>query len=144
MVATVLGLAAWCGLFGNQPAAHGQGGEAPVVITAIVPADAQIWFDGTATTQTGASRQFYSPPVGTGQNYVYRIRIVAGDRDDTRRVSVRGGDRITLDFTGAEVRETRATPSATAAPFQLAATPSSPRKSFRELSPVVKVRPTGQ
>src|SRR5580700_8012899 len=66
MVATVLGLAAWCGLFGNQSAAHGQAGEAPVVIIAIVPADAQIWFDGAATTQTGGVRRFYSPPVGAG------------------------------------------------------------------------------
>jgi hypothetical protein len=49
-----------------------------------------------------------SPPVASGHVYVYHLRIVDGGREIDRAVRVRAGDRITLNFTGAQVRESRA------------------------------------
>jgi uncharacterized protein (TIGR03000 family) len=88
-----------------------------------VPANAEIWFDGAATRQTGTTREFISPPLKSGHDYSYQVRVRAtnGDQsfDKTRRVDVRAGDRITLDFGGANVRETVS-----------AAVPGSERRSF--------------
>lgn len=103
--AALLGLTVW---FGKPQVARAA--DAPVVVVTIVPADATVWFDGTKTTQTGMTRRFVSPPVAAGRTYAYRIRVVAeGDRklDETRRLSVQAGDQITLDFSGAQVREAR-------------------------------------
>jgi uncharacterized protein (TIGR03000 family) len=39
-----------------------------------VPADAQLWFNGTATSQAGTDREFYSPPLTPGRTYHYNVR----------------------------------------------------------------------
>jgi uncharacterized protein (TIGR03000 family) len=85
-------------------------GEAPVVVVTTVPADAAVWFDGVKTSQTGTQRRFESPPIPAGRTFTYQIRVAgpAGQGlDETRSVRVHAGDQITLDFTGAQVRETR-------------------------------------
>jgi uncharacterized protein (TIGR03000 family) len=95
------------GLLGNLPLQAAQGDDAPVVINTIVPAGATVSFDGVQTKQTGTLRRFVSPPLEPGHTYTYRIRVVGQDFDDTRRLSVRAGEHITLDFSGGEVRESR-------------------------------------
>src|SRR5262245_46965126 len=35
----------------------------PATIELLVPADAQVWFNGAATTQTGTVRRFVTPPL---------------------------------------------------------------------------------
>jgi uncharacterized protein (TIGR03000 family) len=107
---TALGLL----IFGT-PLAQAAGEDAPVVITMLVPSDAQVWFNGTKTTQTGSQRRFYSPPLTAGRTYSYEIRIFSDSQDliEKRTLQVRSGDRITLDLRGAEVRESRADSNAT-------------------------------
>jgi uncharacterized protein (TIGR03000 family) len=72
----------------------------------IVPPDAQIWFDGTPTTQTGSVRSFDSPPLTPGRRFTYEIRAQwredGRDVTQTRRVAVHAGDAVTVDFTQPE------------------------------------------
>jgi uncharacterized protein (TIGR03000 family) len=85
-------------------------GEA-VVIDVHVPAQAEIWFDGQKTAQTGSDRRFISPPLAPGHDYSYQLRVrwVEGGSpvEQTRRLSVRAGDRINLDFPGGRYSERR-------------------------------------
>jgi uncharacterized protein (TIGR03000 family) len=79
-----------------------------VLIQMNVPENAQVWFGDQATRQTGASRQYVSPPLTSGQLYVYDVRV-RWNRDGqpaerTQRVTVRAGDRINLDFSSPESR----------------------------------------
>jgi uncharacterized protein (TIGR03000 family) len=110
LAALLAGLGAW---LGDVQTVRAESGDAPVVINAIVPADAQLWVDGTKTKQTGESRRFVSPPVPSGHVYVYHVRVVTDGRDVEKAVRVRAGDNINLDFTGAQVRESRGQPTAT-------------------------------
>jgi uncharacterized protein (TIGR03000 family) len=81
--------------------------KAPVIIRMMVPANAEVWFDGVKTTQTGSLRQFVSPALVGGKAYSYRVRIVAGGEqsmDVTQPLAVRAGDRLTIDFRGGQAR----------------------------------------
>jgi uncharacterized protein (TIGR03000 family) len=69
--------------------------------------DAEIWFEGRKTGQTGLiDRRFVSPPLTPGVKYTYEIRVRwFEDRkvtDQTRRVRVHAGERVTVDFTQSE------------------------------------------
>jgi uncharacterized protein (TIGR03000 family) len=72
-------------------------------ITVRVAPDAQVWFENTATRQTGALREFESPLLAPGKTYTYDIRAQwrVGGREVTqsRKVSVHAGARVTVDFT---------------------------------------------
>jgi uncharacterized protein (TIGR03000 family) len=67
-----------------------------------VPADAEIWFSGEKTAQRGSYRLFVTPEVDAGRTLAYDVR--ARWRQDgqevvrKRTVTVRAGDRLTLDF----------------------------------------------
>src|SRR5207253_1465159 len=66
---------------------------APAAVTVTLPtSDAQVWFEGVPMRQTGAVRQFTSPPLDPAQSYHYTVRAVwnEGDRtvDQTRTVTV--------------------------------------------------------
>lgn len=79
--------------------------ETAAQVEVRVPVGAEVWFDGNKTNQTGAVRQFQSPPLKPGERYAYEVRArwkAAGqDTEETRRVTVRAGDRVTVDFTPA-------------------------------------------
>ena len=66
------------------------------------PSDARIWFDGAKTSLTGRTREFTSPPLSPGREYIYRVRVewMKDGRkvDESRSVTVHAGDRINLDF----------------------------------------------
>jgi len=73
-----------------------------VRISVRVPPDAELWFDGVKTQQTGRSRDFISPPLEPGQDYVYHLRA-RWMRDgqegvQTRELRVRAGDQKRVDF----------------------------------------------
>lgn len=72
-------------------------------ISVRVPADAEVWFEGAATTQKGSLREFVSPPLTSGYQYTYTIRArwMEGNREvvQTRSVSVEPGTRASIDFT---------------------------------------------
>jgi len=79
------------------------------MIEVTVPADAELWFDGTKTQQTGTKRYFTTPPLPPGQTFTYEVRMGAPNGGDnsgtTRRVEVQAGKRSTVNFT-----ETAGTP----------------------------------
>jgi uncharacterized protein (TIGR03000 family) len=66
------------------------------------PAEAKIWFDGQATTQTGTERSFRSPALEPRQGYEYEVRARwdadGKPVDQTRKVTVHAGDHVVLDF----------------------------------------------
>jgi len=125
---------------GSAPAATG---DAPVTITMMLPADAQVWFDDTKTTQTGSYRRFVSPPVPAGHTYTYHVRIASASnpaRDATRTLTVRAGDRINLDLRGAAsqggVGAGYYEPEASAVPaYPTSGYPQSAVRSFADQSP---------
>src|SRR5262249_55373084 len=76
--------------------------DKPARIEISLPADADLWFDGTKTRQTGSARQFVTPPLAAGQEYSYEVMATWKDKGqavtETRRVTVRAGDRTTVSF----------------------------------------------
>jgi uncharacterized protein (TIGR03000 family) len=67
-----------------------------------VPTGARVWFDGAATSQTGADRQFVSPSLTPGREYVYHVRVQWDESgkavERTRDLTVHAGDRINLNI----------------------------------------------
>ncbi len=83
---------------------YGAGGMA--YVTVLVPADAVVLFDGEATSLTGSTRTFISPPLEAGSKYRYEItaKWTANGKpvEKTRKVPVTAGARVTVDFLAAE------------------------------------------
>jgi len=73
-----------------------------VTINVSVPADAEIWFNGTKTSQTGTSRRFESPPLPDNHEYSYQLKVRwnrdGKDVTQERRVPVHAGDVVNLSF----------------------------------------------
>jgi uncharacterized protein (TIGR03000 family) len=71
-------------------------------VTVLVPEDAEVFFDGERMTQTGTERSFVTPPLAEGMNYRYDIRarwtVEGTPVEQTRRVSVRAGASVRVDF----------------------------------------------
>jgi uncharacterized protein (TIGR03000 family) len=68
-----------------------------------VPATAQVWFDGTQTSQKGADRYFATPPLPRGKSYVYEVRATWTDASGaavslTREVTVQAGKWSVVNF----------------------------------------------
>jgi uncharacterized protein (TIGR03000 family) len=78
-------------------------------LTVVVPEGAELWFNGTKTSQTGTQREFDTPPLTPGQDFRYSIkaRWTEGGRpvEVTRTVQVRANSSQVIDFT----RPSRAT-----------------------------------
>ena len=68
-----------------------------------VPPDAQVFFDGSPTRQTGEERMFVSPPLDPGRTYNYNIEARWMDNgkmvDQTKTVTVGPGASPVVDFT---------------------------------------------
>jgi uncharacterized protein (TIGR03000 family) len=79
------------------------GGKAPAEITILVPADAEVFFDGAATMQKGTERHFMTPALDAGKKFTYEVRArwTAGGKavEITRTVEVTGGGKARVDFT---------------------------------------------
>jgi uncharacterized protein (TIGR03000 family) len=82
---------------GGQP-----GQQTKAQITVVVPPNAEVFFDGQPTAQTGAQRVYLSPPLTAGQNYYYTVlaRWQAGGRtvEQTRKVELTSDARVRVDF----------------------------------------------
>ena len=68
----------------------------------IVAAAAKVWSDGSLMKRTSSERVFNTPPLPTGTDYFYTVRVVA-ERDgkpneEVRRVVVRAGGSAHLAF----------------------------------------------
>src|SRR5262245_65719751 len=79
--------------------------DARAEITIIVPADAEVFFDGSPTKEKGRERLYVTPPLVVGKPYSYEIRArwQADGKpvEQTRTVAVTGGARVRADFLSA-------------------------------------------
>jgi uncharacterized protein (TIGR03000 family) len=84
--------------------------ENAAMIAVRVPPDAEIWFDGKKTSQTGPVRYFETPALAPGHDYAYEIRARWKENghevERTRSVIVHPGDRLALNFVHRQNRET--------------------------------------
>jgi len=80
------------------------GNSADIRVT--VPADAEIWFDGTKMQQTGPQREFMTPPLTPGHTYTYEVRAKwtqnGQPMDQRRNVDVQAGRQAFVDFTASQ------------------------------------------
>ncbi|HLJ94383.1 MAG TPA: TIGR03000 domain-containing protein [Gemmataceae bacterium] len=89
-----------------EPGTQGMSSRArPVRLEVRVPADAQVWIDGTKTQQKGTVRQFISPPIEPGRQYSYKIEAKwmdkGNERTRTQTLAVRPGELQRVDLTKA-------------------------------------------
>lgn len=73
------------------------------LITMQVPANAEVWFSGEKTQQTGTDRRFVTPALEQGHRYAYQIKVRWTDKDGKtvereQKVPVRPGARLNLAF----------------------------------------------
>jgi len=78
--------------------------DRPVLLTLVVPPNAEVWIDGKKTTMSGTVRQFVSPALKSGKNYLYTLRVHwqrnNKDVEETRSLTVQAGDAVRLDYLG--------------------------------------------
>ena len=83
--------------------------DGAALVTAVVPADAEIWFEGIRTTTTGSVREYQSPPLTPGNRYTYEIRARWNENghemDQTQQVSVTAGAHVNVSFPVASATE---------------------------------------
>jgi uncharacterized protein (TIGR03000 family) len=81
---------------------EGPSSDRPALINVSVPAGADIWFGDTRMTMSGIRRQFVSPPITPGSDYVYVVRATwteAGKNvAQSRRVLIHAGDVVNVTF----------------------------------------------
>jgi uncharacterized protein (TIGR03000 family) len=91
-------------------------GNAVLVQVQVPQPDAQVWFGGTLTDQRGSVREYISPELTPGRDYVYEIRARWTENgqpvERTRTVYVKPGERTSVDFTRDEPGEPLKTPPA--------------------------------
>jgi uncharacterized protein (TIGR03000 family) len=78
--------------------AQGDGTERPILVKVLVPADARVDIDGNPTRQLGEQRLYETPPLRTGVEYTYTLKVTAAGKEVTRPVKVRFGADNTFDF----------------------------------------------
>ncbi len=82
----------------SQPPA----GDAPVRIKVLLPAEATLTVDGAPTKQTGAERDFISPPLPAGRKFSYTFEATWTEdgkaRSVKKRLPVEAGRDYTIDF----------------------------------------------
>jgi uncharacterized protein (TIGR03000 family) len=73
-----------------------------VTVEVSVPANAQVWFDGQKTAQSGTSRVFHSPSLKPGVAYMYLVRAKwpesRGEMEQVQTITVRAGERARIAF----------------------------------------------
>ena len=89
--------------FYNEPSAS-QSQRIATMVVLLPRADAKVWFDGSATSQQGMERSFYSPPLDPGSTYTYTIRARWMENgqpiERERRVNAQPGRSVTVSFRG--------------------------------------------
>jgi uncharacterized protein (TIGR03000 family) len=78
--------------------------RAPATIEVVLPyPEARVWVQGSETMSQGMTRRYTSPALEAGYDYVYSIKASWEDAGKVttveRDVSIRPGDRVTIDFT---------------------------------------------
>jgi uncharacterized protein (TIGR03000 family) len=91
---------------GNEPSTNGAGIQSILNptghVTVTVPADAEVWFNGTKMAQTGAVRGYETPPLATGTWYFYEVQAQWKENGkevkQTQDVRVWPGAEVKVDF----------------------------------------------
>jgi uncharacterized protein (TIGR03000 family) len=82
--------------------ADGQQTDNTAIVRVMVPADAEVSFDGAATQQRGPMRVFQTPQLDPGRTYTYQVRAKwtenGKDMEQTRPLQVQANRTATLDF----------------------------------------------
>jgi uncharacterized protein (TIGR03000 family) len=72
------------------------------VMVLVPTADAQVWFQNTATTQQGMQRLFNSPALAPNEDFTYTIKARWMENgksvNQERQVHVRAGQDVTVNF----------------------------------------------
>jgi uncharacterized protein (TIGR03000 family) len=81
-------------------------------IRLVVPTDAQVWFDDKATEQRGETRNFESPPLAPGRQYIYDVKVRWREKDGqevtrTRQLSLSANSTVSADFTDKPATRTK-------------------------------------
>lgn len=91
-------------LNGGEVRAAEPGRGTTALVAVRVPADAELWFEGSKMAPAGNIRVFRTPPLEPGKLYVYDVvvRWPVGDQEETRTrtVLLSAGETIGVDFTG--------------------------------------------
>jgi uncharacterized protein (TIGR03000 family) len=73
-----------------------------VTVAVNVPANAEVWFDGKKTDQSGSDRLFRSPPLRPGIGYLYLVRAKwnegGRETEQVQTITVRAGERVQVAF----------------------------------------------
>jgi uncharacterized protein (TIGR03000 family) len=76
--------------------------EAAALVIVRLPAEAELWFDETKTTQSGSYRRFVTPPLQTGRLLTYTLRahwhIQDADLTRTEKVRVEPNKSTTVNL----------------------------------------------
>jgi uncharacterized protein (TIGR03000 family) len=71
-------------------------------VTVSVPADAEVWFEGSKRPATGSVREYQSPPLTPGVRYTYDIRARWNENGkevtQTQQVEVAAGTHVNVHF----------------------------------------------
>jgi uncharacterized protein (TIGR03000 family) len=75
-----------------------------VLVEVRVPTDdSEVTVEGKVMVRQGTVRRYVSPSLVSGARYVYEVRASWVENEveinETRRISVRAGQRVTVDFT---------------------------------------------
>lgn len=84
-----------------MPAGRARSMEAEITVHGM-PAEAEIFFDGEVTTQTGNRRKYFTSPLEVGKSYQYEVVARWQEKGKevklSRQVSLTGGDAVNVDF----------------------------------------------
>jgi uncharacterized protein (TIGR03000 family) len=73
-------------------------GEQSLTLQLLVPADAVVEIDGNPTTSPGELRRYVTPPLRTGKEYSYTLKVTSGGKSVTRQVRVSHAADNTFDL----------------------------------------------
>jgi uncharacterized protein (TIGR03000 family) len=76
--------------------------------------DAEVWFAGIKTKQSGLNRDFVTPELEPGKNYKYQVRAIWKDKgvevEQNRTINFQSGQNVMVDFTGPPMTEQKTDP----------------------------------
>jgi uncharacterized protein (TIGR03000 family) len=87
---------------GNITAVAYSGSDLAAQVEVQVPPDAELWFDGHKTSQSGPTRMFHTPALDRGQGYRYTVKARWTEDgkpfEQTQTVRVSAGARVRVIF----------------------------------------------
>jgi uncharacterized protein (TIGR03000 family) len=94
---------------GSSLVSNGNPGARATVVLRL-PADARLFADNRLLNLTGSERKFLTPELPTGQDFAYKFRVEYDRNGETlsatRKVAVRAGGIVTVEFTDMTVKTT--------------------------------------